>query len=283
MRKMKTKLIGKRRKKRLEELARMADNDPLINEIIKGKPVEKNRVYKFGLEPCDQAAELIERVETEIGFERFGMLRRKLIRASINSDNVKLSDNALLAVAYAGLKRREDAEMLIDDIKYHFGTKEKTVFDALSRAFAYAYMGRGDTRKRIENIETNCMQKDGFVSEIDFSVFTYNNALLALDYSLLRMDKKADNLLEKTRSRLMSDDDPSLFCHRLDQKHTSLSASTLMSLAYFAQGKDGSGLIEEVEKYILDISYEIFQGITNRDVAMAIAYMAREHYRKNEK
>jgi len=298
---MKTGLIGKRRRNRLEELARQANEDPVFDDII---AAEKIKSF-FGLAPCENARRLVRGIETVVsmGFKEFedGKL---VYRNKIDNDNKDIQfsyDNALLAIAYLGLGEKQKAEELVKSIEKYIGltirqligysTKEKGVdFIPENAVLAFAYSGLGMKEKAFQLIK-NTYSIYGSVSSAPCLV-TLALAHLGVDEceQALKLKSEAEKQFVKIGQDKLLRCSPSI-------NEINADFNALMAALYYFLGEpeNGKKLMQSIENQmkVYDCNENMFVPISYKtpgdatfsscaNSAMAIAYMAREYYEKNE-
>ena len=244
--KEKMKLLGNR-KRRLEELAREAAEDPVFKEVFEGKQeiMDQKPDNFLKMLPTYNAEKLVKGIEKHIGF---GMIlteqvagqgkKEKLVYPMQHILKPNLCDNALLAIVYLGLDRKEEAEQIMRGIDRHFHIEDKTglaqhdmiiregkteskSLDNCLLAIAFYGIGMKSTAEQIiESVESEfgIPFDTTFIKrsrQIYHKIYAMDNAALAIAYSLLGRKKDAKILVDSIKHYFE-------FQHSYDYDHPNL-------------------------------------------------------------
>jgi tetratricopeptide (TPR) repeat protein len=249
------------------------------------KYVSSNRTW---LTICDNAAlalvyialgrkedslKLVEGIEKHIGLdENTGLVTDEYFK---ENELPFPEGNALLAIVYNALGRKDDAVRLFDDALEALGRGDKTglVYDSIkspshdsyytsaSAAFAIAYLAlnnKEEAARLVEGVEEiiGFVDEKGLITDRNLEKYacrTQDNALLSIAYSALGMHDKASQLLRKIEEHINSEvfEDGSKLASDgfLVSKKPSLPDAkitrdnALLALAYMAEKAHGDGSI----------------------------------------
>jgi len=215
---METKILGERKKGRLEELMNKAQEDPAFKEVFEGETKKENRLIDFPkFKPCSLGLNLVKAVEKHIGFKENGLILSSKYEESdlINTlISPKLFDNVALALAYHALGRDDDAFNLMKKIKETWVVFSKITHDNALLSITYKCLGQPEKARIYMRFIANQIgyesNKAGyFVYHAKEDVknakahLLFNNAAVALAYmclgeegTALRFVKGADNSFE---------------------------------------------------------------------------------------
>jgi len=177
-----------------------------------------------------EAEMIVSKVEKLIGFDKTGLIRNKL-----NSTKIFLSDNALLAFYYFLVSKKEEAKRLIEHIENFIGVDPETglfrnginrpeiyAFNSLLMAIIYLMANDIDKSNKLFNIIINYFVIDnesklllGLGSKKNKAhknkeIFTLDNSLLAIYYTLSGKEKKAEEIIMRIEKYIGFDESTGL-------------------------------------------------------------------------
>ncbi len=215
------KILGNgKQQKSIDRLLRQAGEDRVVKEVIEGKntgttDISKTDLHKLKFKPCKEAEELIEGIDKDIKFY-YGEGSKLASEGRLLESNILVSDNALLAIAYTALGRKDDANQIFKGIDKDIGFNDlglvktntiKSAFDNSLLALAYNISvfsgGNMDLLLKADDLLRTIGANIGFMMFNDGSrlvkagpgesdVHTIDNILLAFDY--LICDEKENAL-----------------------------------------------------------------------------------------
>jgi len=216
-----TKILGNQETENLRDrLLRQAGEDKIVKEVIEGKDVpdaadiSKTGLRKLRFKPCKEAEELIEGIEKDIKFYE-GEGSKLISQGRMLEENILVSDNALLAIAYNILGRHNDADQIFKGIEENRGFNDlglvktntiKSAYDNILLCMAHyaAFLSKRDYYglPKAWDLERAIKANIGFRIFDDGSmlvkagpgepdIYTIDNILLAFAYLLAGSNENA--------------------------------------------------------------------------------------------
>jgi hypothetical protein len=276
----------------LDDLIIKARQDSELKRLIKGN---SKRNFWHDFETYRRAEKIVKAVEEGIGFVQHG--NRKGIRAAQNSASWGgVAEQSLLAAAYAGLGRLDEAKEILNVVDYE--DAEKYALSALS--YAYASLCVEGVTDLVEHVETFWTKSvEGFPKDKKLvyspanSFETYLSALLANVY--VQMGKKQDAVkLIDDYKEIIGQCQPKyetvLFHKAIGGPYPDydLLGNALTAAALFGVGDDADWLMQSIysnfASRIVD-GHQLFvdgnEGVrTISNLALALAHLAEAAYMK---
>ena len=307
---MRTELIGNRKKGRLEELAREAENDPVFVDVMAELKGDKCEFSFLKLKKCDKAMKLINGVEKHIGFiEKDGA---KYVCDSLKHKYWIIATNLDLVIAYNAIGKTAEARELMSYLEPK--TKTESFLDYTSNiataALAHLSFGRIDEAANWVNY---IFKNRSFQADHDWKIVhnrskpsfikmkSVDSALLAL--ACAGVGRKNDTLKlingikrEFRLSHIVDDDTLLVEDHVVDNSYRSTPYHSTSANAYFAMACYNLGQKELAKEVMNGIDMIIEKKFNENEIligdeldkwnhrhaysslAAALAYMAQAHY-----